>query len=51
MHRFIEASKFAYAARSSLGDIAFVKNASEIVKNITSAEWAQMVRQVFGFFN
>uniref|UniRef100_A0A1I8BTA3 Gamma-glutamyltranspeptidase 1 n=1 Tax=Meloidogyne hapla TaxID=6305 RepID=A0A1I8BTA3_MELHA len=44
LHRFIEASKFAYAARSALGDIAFVKNALEIVKNITSSEWAQMVR-------
>ena len=44
LHRFIEASKFAYAARSDLGDINFVKNASEIVKNITSSEWAQLVR-------
>lgn len=44
LHRFIEASKFAYAARSSLGDIAFVKNATEVVNNITSKFWAQMVR-------
>ncbi|CAK5059699.1 unnamed protein product [Meloidogyne enterolobii] len=44
LHRFIEASKFAYAARSDIGDINFVKNASEIVKNITSSEWAQLVR-------
>ena len=43
-HRFIEASKFAYAARSALGDIAFVENATQIVRNITSPEWAQMVR-------
>ncbi len=35
-HRFIEASKFAYAGRSSLGDIAFVNDALAIAKNITS---------------
>ncbi|KAI1728699.1 gamma-glutamyltranspeptidase domain-containing protein [Ditylenchus destructor] len=43
-HNFIEASKFAYAERSSLGDIDFVHNASEIAKNITSPEWAANVR-------
>uniref|UniRef100_A0A914HEM0 Costars domain-containing protein n=1 Tax=Globodera rostochiensis TaxID=31243 RepID=A0A914HEM0_GLORO len=44
LHRFIEASKFSYAARSSMGDLAFVKNATELARNITSKWWAQMVR-------
>jgi hypothetical protein len=35
-HRFIEASKFAFAARSSLGDMAFVNDSLSIAKNITS---------------
>ncbi|KAL3111626.1 hypothetical protein niasHT_016138 [Heterodera trifolii] len=44
LHRFIEASKFAYAARSSMGDMAFVKNATELARNITSKWWAQLAR-------
>lgn len=45
-HRFIEASKFAYGARSALGDMGFVKNASEIARNITSARWAEKIRKL-----
>ncbi|CEF62587.1 Gamma-glutamyltranspeptidase family-containing protein [Strongyloides ratti] len=44
-HHFIESSKFAYAARSSLGDMDYLKNASFIAKNITSKEWAKDVRR------
>jgi hypothetical protein len=36
-HRFIEASKFADAERSSLGDMAFNTDALAIAKNITSS--------------
>lgn len=43
-HRFIEASKFAYGARSALGDMDFVKNASEIARNITTSRWGQKIR-------
>uniref|UniRef100_A0A7I4XU89 Gamma-glutamyltranspeptidase n=1 Tax=Haemonchus contortus TaxID=6289 RepID=A0A7I4XU89_HAECO len=43
-HRFIESSKFAYAARTWLGDPAFVDNATEIAQNITSRKWAEWVR-------
>lgn len=45
-HRSIEASKFAYGARSELGDMDFVKNASEIVRNITSSRWAEKIRKL-----
>ncbi|VDD97140.1 unnamed protein product [Enterobius vermicularis] len=44
LHRFIEASKFAYAARSHLSDMAFNSTALEVAKNITSAEYASYVR-------
>ncbi|RCN28017.1 gamma-glutamyltranspeptidase [Ancylostoma caninum] len=40
-HHFIESSKFAYAARSWLGDPAFVHNATDIARNITTKEWAE----------
>ncbi|VDM42737.1 unnamed protein product [Toxocara canis] len=43
-HRYIEASKFAYAARSSLGDMAFIKNALAVAKNITTKEYAETIR-------
>lgn len=59
-HHFIESSKvgegggggiiniipfqFAYASRSRLGDSAFVENATEIAKNMTTPEWAKWVR-------
>ncbi|VDO64075.1 unnamed protein product [Heligmosomoides polygyrus] len=45
-HHFIESSKFAYAARSWLGDPAFVANATDIALNITSPEWAEWVRSL-----
>lgn len=43
-HNFIEASKFSYAARSYLGDMNFVHNATEIAKVITSPSWAKQIR-------
>uniref|UniRef100_A0A915E890 Gamma-glutamyltranspeptidase 1 n=1 Tax=Ditylenchus dipsaci TaxID=166011 RepID=A0A915E890_9BILA len=43
-HNFIEASKFAYAARSDLGDMDYIANASQIAKNITSRLWADEIR-------
>ncbi|KAE9549939.1 hypothetical protein FO519_006857 [Halicephalobus sp. NKZ332] len=45
-HRFIEANKFAYGARSELGDTDFVKNASEIAKNITDPRWGEKIRKL-----
>ncbi|EYB82318.1 hypothetical protein Y032_0362g3503 [Ancylostoma ceylanicum] len=45
-HHFIESSKFAYAARSWLGDPAFVHNATNIARNITTKKWAEWVRHV-----
>ncbi|KAF8366717.1 hypothetical protein PRIPAC_84546 [Pristionchus pacificus] len=45
-HHFIESSKFAYASRSRLGDSAFVENATEIAKNMTTPEWAKWVRSL-----
>lgn len=43
-HHFIEASKFAYAQRSALGDMDFIKNASEIARTITNQKWADYIR-------
>ncbi|KAK6047578.1 gamma-glutamyltranspeptidase [Cooperia oncophora] len=48
-HHFIESSKFAmiherYAARTWLGDPAFVDNATAIAHNITSKKWAEWVK-------
>uniref|UniRef100_A0AC35TGT7 Gamma-glutamyltranspeptidase 1 n=1 Tax=Rhabditophanes sp. KR3021 TaxID=114890 RepID=A0AC35TGT7_9BILA len=43
-HHFIESNKFAFAARSALGDMDFLDNATAIAKNITSREWAKKVR-------
>ncbi|EYB82326.1 hypothetical protein Y032_0362g3508 [Ancylostoma ceylanicum] len=40
-HHFIESSKFAFAARRWLGDPAFVHNATDIARNITTKEWAE----------
>ncbi|KAI6203633.1 Gamma-glutamyltransferase [Aphelenchoides besseyi] len=45
-HRFIEASKFAYAQRSALGDIDFFPEAFGIAKNITSESWAAIIRKL-----
>jgi gamma-glutamyltranspeptidase len=43
-HSLIEVSKFAYAARSFLGDMDFVKNSSEVARNITSQWWADHIK-------
>ncbi|KAI6179523.1 hypothetical protein M3Y98_00619600 [Aphelenchoides besseyi] len=45
-HRFIEASKFAYAQRSALGDMDFFHEAFGIAKNITSESWAEIIRKL-----
>ncbi|KAH7716541.1 gamma-glutamyl transpeptidase [Aphelenchoides avenae] len=42
-HRLIEAEKFAYAQRTKLGDIAFVKNAKAIAHNITKKDYAKWI--------
>lgn len=42
-HRFLEASKFAYAQRSALGDMDFVPDALPLAKNITRQEWFDWV--------
>lgn len=44
-HRYLESSKFAYASRSELGDIDFVNNSRQLAKNITSNEYAQLMKQ------
>jgi gamma-glutamyltranspeptidase/glutathione hydrolase/leukotriene-C4 hydrolase len=43
---FSEASKFAYAQRSEIGDIAFVNDSLQIAKNITSSDWAYKMRKL-----
>jgi gamma-glutamyltranspeptidase/glutathione hydrolase/leukotriene-C4 hydrolase len=44
-HRIVEAYKFAYGRRTDLGDDKFV-NVTEIVRNLTSREYADDVRQL-----
>jgi len=44
LHHYIEASRFAYAARNQLGDLEFVPEALELARNITSREWAEYIR-------
>uniref|UniRef100_A0A914DD72 Gamma-glutamyltransferase n=1 Tax=Acrobeloides nanus TaxID=290746 RepID=A0A914DD72_9BILA len=44
LHRFIEASKFAFAARLNLGDIDFVNNSLSISKEIVTAAWTSAMR-------
>ncbi|CAD5209413.1 unnamed protein product [Bursaphelenchus xylophilus] len=43
-HRYIEASKFAYAQRSGLGDMDFERDALDLAKNITGKDWFAWVR-------
>uniref|UniRef100_A0A914CF97 Uncharacterized protein n=1 Tax=Acrobeloides nanus TaxID=290746 RepID=A0A914CF97_9BILA len=43
-HRFIEASKFAFAARLDLGDIDFWPTAMNTSKQIVSSEWISAAR-------
>ncbi|KAL7074793.1 hypothetical protein ACQ4LE_005883 [Meloidogyne hapla] len=43
-HAFIEASKFAYSIRDSLGDIDFVSNSMNLSQMLTSQEWAENVK-------
>lgn len=50
LHRFIEASKFAYAARSDLGDLTFNATALKIAKQIISAEYAAKIRSLSDIF-
>lgn len=44
-HRIIEAYKFAYAQRSELGDPSFEESAVELVKNLTSNDFAMEFRK------
>ncbi|XP_029650880.1 glutathione hydrolase 1 proenzyme-like isoform X3 [Octopus sinensis] len=43
-HRMIEAFKFAYAARSRMGDKDFVANMTELVRNITDRSYGDEIR-------
>uniref|UniRef100_A0A7E4W5H0 Gamma-glutamyltranspeptidase 1 n=1 Tax=Panagrellus redivivus TaxID=6233 RepID=A0A7E4W5H0_PANRE len=42
-HRLIEAEKFAYAYRTKLGDVNFVKDAQKISKNMTKTAFAHWI--------
>ncbi|EFO17722.1 gamma-glutamyl transpeptidase [Loa loa] len=42
-HRLLEAQKFAYAQRTLMGDEAFVKEAKELAKNMTTKEYTDWV--------
>ncbi|CRK91255.1 CLUMA_CG004935, isoform A [Clunio marinus] len=44
-HRIMEAYKLAYARRSELADPAFVENVENLVKNLTSLEYAREIRK------
>jgi gamma-glutamyltranspeptidase len=43
-HKFIEAMKFAYAAREQLGDMDFVPTALEVAENITTPWYGAYIR-------
>uniref|UniRef100_A0AAF5PSU5 Gamma-glutamyltranspeptidase n=2 Tax=Wuchereria bancrofti TaxID=6293 RepID=A0AAF5PSU5_WUCBA len=42
-HRFLEAQKFAYAQRTLMGDEAFVKEAKELAKNMTTKAYTDWI--------
>lgn len=44
LHRVIEAIKFMLVARMDLGDPAFVEEISDVVKNMTSKDWARRIQ-------
>ncbi|GMT35975.1 hypothetical protein PFISCL1PPCAC_27272, partial [Pristionchus fissidentatus] len=44
LHKYVEASKFAYAHRSEMGDMAFVNSSLALARNITTDEYVQSVR-------
>ncbi|GAB1608054.1 glutathione hydrolase 1 proenzyme-like isoform X3 [Argonauta hians] len=44
-HRLIESYKFAYAARSRLGDDLFVANLTELIKNMTNVDYGESIRR------
>ncbi|KAI6213720.1 hypothetical protein M3Y94_00184700 [Aphelenchoides besseyi] len=45
-HRLIEIEKFAYAQRTKLGDIKFVKDAQELSQNMTTPAFAKWVAKM-----
>ncbi|CAJ0577048.1 unnamed protein product, partial [Mesorhabditis spiculigera] len=45
-HHLIEAEKFAYAQRTRLGDANFVKEANEIVRNMTNKGYIKKVKSM-----
>uniref|UniRef100_A0A0N5BFC1 Gamma-glutamyltranspeptidase 1 n=1 Tax=Strongyloides papillosus TaxID=174720 RepID=A0A0N5BFC1_STREA len=42
-YRLIESMKFAYAQRSELGDIDFVKNITQLIQNMSSNEYSTYI--------
>lgn len=48
LHTFLEASKFAYAMRGGLGDMAFEQGAMDIARNITSDAFVKSVHERLG---
>lgn len=45
LHRIVEASKFAYAKRSELGDYRFVESVSKVIQNLTDLNFASEIRK------
>lgn len=43
-HKVTEAFKFAYAKRSNLGDEEFVNGTEELIRNLTSSDYASYIR-------
>lgn len=44
--RIVESFKFGYGKRTELGDINFVDGIDELVKNLTSVEYADYIREM-----